>query len=247
MAKIALSFSGDWQLIWGDEFAYSGAPDPAKWGYETGRIRNNEAQTYTTRPENVRVENGHLVIEAHREAYEGAEYTSASVHTLGKFGFQYGRIEVQAKLPASRGTWPAAWMLSEDFPIVGCPRCGEIDIMEHVGYNPGVVHGTLHQGSTPASRFQEGSTTTVPDFADAFHVYATEWHPDRLDFFVDGEMFWSYPYTTMDRWTFDKRYYLILNLAVGGAWGGKHGIDETAFPQRYLIDYVRVYQPAEYR
>jgi beta-glucanase (GH16 family) len=144
MAKSASPFPQDWQLVWGDEFDYSGAPDPEKWDYETGRIRNNEAQTYTTRAENARVEDGKLVIEARRETMDGAEYTSASLNTLGKFGFQYGRIEVRAQLPGARGSWPAAWMLGEDRSVIGWPRCGEIDIMEHVGHNPGVVHATLH-------------------------------------------------------------------------------------------------------
>ncbi|MBC8143307.1 MAG: glycoside hydrolase family 16 protein [Armatimonadetes bacterium] len=243
----AKPFPQEWKLIWNDEFDYTGAPDPKKWGYELGLVRNHEAQTYTKRKENVRVENGNLVIEARREAFEGAAYTSASVNTLGKTAFLYGRIEVRAKIPVARGQWPAIWMMGENIGVVGWPRCGEIDIMEHVGHEPGIVHATMHWGASGAKHQADGGTITIPKVGDDFHVYAVEWHPDRIDAFIDGKKYWTFPYTTPDKWAFDGRCYLLLNLAVGGDWGGQKGIDDAAFPQKYLVNYVRVYQSAAYK
>ncbi|GAB4464462.1 MAG: hypothetical protein OHK0029_34460 [Armatimonadaceae bacterium] len=239
--------SGDWKLVWSDEFNYSGLPDPKKWDYEVGLIRNKELQYYTkNRRENVRVENGNLVIEARKEPFEGSAYTSGSINTLGKFGFQYGRVEVRAKLPNALGTWPAIWMMGVDRTVVGWPRCGEIDIMEHVAHNPGVIHATLHQINDMKKNWSIGKTIPVPDYADQFHVYTAEWHPDRLEFFVDDKSYFTYPYEGPSRWTFDKPFYLLINLAIGGSWGGQKGVDETAFPQKYLVDYVRIYQLPKY-
>jgi beta-glucanase (GH16 family) len=234
--------SGEWKLVWGDEFDYNGLPNPKKWAYEEGLIRNQELQFYTKRRENARVENGMLVIEGRKESYQGSAYTSASLNTLGKFTFQYGRIEVRAKLPDGLGTWPAIWMMGEDINVIGWPRCAEIDIMEHVAHDPGVVHATLHQINNEKKHWTKNGTTAVPDFAKEFHVYVCEWHPERLDFFVDDKKFFTYPYDGPGTWTFDRRCYLLINLAIGGAWGGQKGVDEKAFPQKYLIDYVRIYQ-----
>lgn len=232
-----------WKLVWSDEFNYRGLPDRKKWDYEVGYIRNNEAQYYTKeRKENVRVEGGKLIIEARKEKFDRFEYTSGSINTLGKFAFQYGRVEVSAKLPSGRGTWPAIWMMGEDRPLVGWPRCDEIDIMEHVGFNKGAIHGTLHQINDAGKHWSKGSAIQVPDCCEAFHVYAMEWTKNGIAMFVDDKKYFEFPYEGPSKWTFDRRMYLLLNLAIGGTWGGAMGIDDSCFPQRYEIDYVRVYQ-----
>jgi beta-glucanase (GH16 family) len=252
------ALAADWKLVWSDEFDKPGLPDPAKWNYEEGFIRNNEAQYYTkARSENARVENGMLVIEARKEQFknprfdqaaasgsrqnrEFAEYTSASLTTRGKADWTYGRIEVRVKLPPGRGTWPAIWTLGTNSAHVGWPAGGEIDIMEFVGFDPGVIHANIHTKKyNHVKKTGKGSQITIPDAGEAFHVYALEWDADRLDFFVDDKKYFTYENEKSgeDAWP-----YLILNLAIGGAWGGAKGIDETCFPQRYYIDYVRVYQ-----
>lgn len=252
--------AADWKLVWSDEFDKPGLPDPAKWDYETGFVRNHEAQFYTKeRLENARVENGLLVIEARKEKWpnpafnpantnrgpEFAEYTSASLRTLGKASWTYGKIEVRAQVPAARGVWPAIWTLGTNMHQVGWPTCGEIDIMEFVGYDPGVIHANVHMKKyNHAKGTGKGDKITIPDACTAFHVYALEWYPDRMEFFVDGKKYFTFKNegTGPDAWPFFKDEYLILNLAIGGDWGGQKGIDAAAFPQKYLIDYVRVYQ-----
>lgn len=257
----------DWKLVWSDEFDQPGPPNPAKWGYEKGFIRNNEAQYYTSgRKENARVENGVLVIEARKENWpnpaatankarrrspggqEAAKYTSASLTTQGKAGWTYGRIEVRAKLPGGRGTWPAIWCLGTNITQVGWPACGEIDIMENVGFNPGVVHATVHAaGSDHKGHVSKGGQTKCPDAADAFHVYRVDWDAEKMDFYLDDHKYFTYSKAgnAGAAWPFDKEQYLILNLAIGGEWGGQKGIDDGIFPRRYQIDYVRVYQKSQ--
>ena len=260
----ASTFAGDWKLVWSDEFDTPGLPDPARWNYEEGFIRNNEVQFYTReRKENARVEDGMLVIEARKERFknpafdpnatnkgrgrrgvEFADYTSASLTTRGKAAWRYGRIEVRAKLPLGRGTWPAIWTLGAD-RTQGWPACGEIDIMEFVGFEPGVIHANIHtRAYNHVKKTGKGSVVNIPDASEAFHVYALEWDPQRLDFFVDDKKYFTYANegTGEDVWPYDKEQYLMLNLAIGGAWGGVKGIDDTIFPQPYHIDYVRVYQ-----
>jgi beta-glucanase (GH16 family) len=256
--------AGDWKLVWSDEFDREGLPDPAKWAYEEGFVRNQESQYYTTaRTQNARVENGHLILEAHKEQFknpryradaperrwqqrrEYAEYTSASLTTRGQASWTYGRIEVRAKVPSGRGTWPAIWTLGTNIGEVGWPGCGEIDILEYVGHAPGVVHANVHtRGYNHARGTGRGARLAVPDAEKTFHVYAVEWTPQKLEFFVDDQKYFTLPNdgTGVDSWPFDAPQYLILNLAIGGAWGGQQGIDDTIFPQRFLIDYVRVYQ-----
>lgn len=237
-----------WKLLWSDDFDYRGLPDPKKWDYEEGKVRNQELQYYTRRrAENARVENGRLVIEGRKEPFQGSDYTAASLVTLGRLAVQFGRVEMRAKLPAARGTWPAFWMLGEDIGRVGWPRCGEIDVMEHVAHNPGVVHGTVHQIGDDGKHWSKGEQLKVPDCTSAFHVYAVDWHPDRMDFFVDDNKYFTFPYQGPSKWTFDRRCYLLLNLAIGGNWGGQKGVDETAFPQRYEVEYVRVFEPSKGR
>jgi beta-glucanase (GH16 family) len=235
-----------WTLAWSDEFDAPGLPDPSKWDYEEGFVRNQELQAYMrARRENARVENGALVIEARRESAGGGRYTSASLVTRGRQTFTYGRVEVRAKLPRGRGLWPAIWMLGADIDTVGWPRCGEIDIMEHVGFEPGRVHGTVHtEAYNHVKGTQRGAHADVGDLYDTFHVYAVEWRPERIDFLVDGRTYFSFAKEPggIAVWPFDRDHYLILNVAVGGAWGGQQGVDDAAFPQRMTVDYVRVYR-----
>ena len=234
-----------WTLVFGDEFDTAGPLDPAKWGYELGYIRNSEKQFYTSRSENVRAEGGNLVIEGRKEAYQGYGYTSASINTLGKFEFTYGRVEVRAKLPAGTGAWPAVWMLGTNRAQVGWPTCGEIDIMENVGFDPLRIHGSVHTAAyNHTIGTQKTATVTIADPSQDFHVYAMEWFADHLDVFVDGQKYFTFTNenTGARTWPFDKPQYLLVNLAIGGSWGGQQGIDDTRFPQRYLVDYVRVYQ-----
>jgi beta-glucanase (GH16 family) len=235
------------KLVWSEEFSADGPPDTAVWSYEVGMIRNQEAQYYTVgRLENARVEGGSLVIESRKEDYAGAHYTSASVNTLGKKEFFHGRIEVRAKIPTGVGSWPAIWMMGTDVATVGWPACGEIDIMENVGYEPDTIYATVHTpGSVndPGKVVKGGHIVIADPFAD-FHVYAVEWHADRLDFFVDDEKYFTYKKDARypDYWRFDKPFYVLLNTAVGGNWGGAKGIDDAIFPLKYYIDYVRYYE-----
>lgn len=249
----------DWTLVWSDEFTTDGRPDPAKWGYEEGFVRNREAQYYT--PGNARVANGRLVIEARKEhradlpvrggrgtrapGRAAAEYTSASLTTRGKASWTYGKIEVRAKLPTGRGTWPAIWLLGTNIDEVGWPRCGEIDVMENVGFDPDVIHANIHTARyNHVLKTNKGSKVTVGKPYDDFHVYALEWGPKVMDFLVDGRTFFTFANegTGAAAWPFDRPHYLILNVAVGGGWGGQKGIDDAIFPQRMEVDYVRVYQ-----
>ncbi len=233
----------EWKLVWSDDFKRNGLPDPKKWGYEVGLVRNNEAQYYTDRRrENARIEGGKLILEARREEFKGSHYTSASINTFGKFTFQYGRVEVCAKLPKTRGSWPAIWMMGEDIPMVGWPRCGEIDIMEHVQQTPGTIYSTVHQAKDGGGHQSKGGKMQIDDYADSFHVYGMEWSKSGLDFFVDSKPFFSFPYAGPSTWAFDRKMYLMLNLAIGGSWGGENGIDEEKFPCRMEVKYVRIYQ-----
>jgi beta-glucanase (GH16 family) len=234
-----------WTLAFSDEFDAPGALDPAKWGYEIGYIRNDEKQSYTSRSENVRVEGGNLVIEGRKEAYQGYGYTSASINTQGRFEFLYARVEVRAKLPTGNGAWPAIWMLGTNRTQVGWPTCGEIDIMENVGFDPLRIHGSVHTAAyNHTIGTQKTATLSVANPWDDFHVYAMEWYADHIDVFVDGQKYFTFSNegTGSRAWPFDKPQYLLINLAIGGSWGGQKGIDDSRFPHRYLIDYVRIYK-----
>lgn len=236
-----------WKLVWSDEFDKPGQPDPAKWGYEKGMVRNNEKQFYTeNRRENARIEDGRLIIEARKEAMDRGEFTSASVISKGHGDWTYGRIEVRAKLPAARGTWPAIWMLPDEHGKVPWPGCGEIDIMEHVGHDPGKIHGTLHsEVYNHIKGTQRSGKLMIPTCATEFHTYSMDWSADKIVMHVDGVVYATFTKTPGDRdaeWPFHKPFYLILNLAIGGAWGGQKGIDDAAFPQRMEVDFVRVYR-----
>ncbi|PWJ36160.1 family 16 glycosylhydrolase [Sediminitomix flava] len=234
-------------LVWSDEFNYSGLPDQSKWGYDVGGNGwgNGEAQFYTeNRLENARVENGKLIIEARKESMGGSDYTSARLVTRDKGDWLYGRFEIKAKLPTGRGTWPAIWMLPTDWEYGGWPDSGEIDIMEHVGHDPAIVHGTVHTKAYYHSiGTQKGGSTMVDDFNTAFHVYAIEWSEEEIVWYIDDVEYFRFKneHKTYKEWPFDKRFHLLLNIAVGGSWGGAQGIDDTIFPQRMEVDYVRVY------
>lgn len=234
-------------LVWSDEFEENGLPDSSKWSYNVGGHGwgNQELQYYTEkRLENARVEDGNLIIEAIKENYEGSDYTSARLVSKEKGDWLYGRIEVKAKLPGGTGIWPAIWMLSADNSYGGWPESGEIDIMEYVGYQPGVVHGTVHTDAFNHSiGTQKGDQIEVPDAETDFHVYAIEWTEEKIDFFVDDQKYFTFNNTGGDyeEWPFDKRFYLVLNVAVGGTWGGSQGVNDDIFPQRMEIDYVRAY------
>ncbi|MCU0796174.1 MAG: glycoside hydrolase family 16 protein [Akkermansiaceae bacterium] len=247
LLSTAMAAPAGWKLEWSDEFDQAGAPDPAKWTYEVGMIRNNETQFYTKdRRENARVEDGVLIIEARKEKRDGADFTSASLISKGRKDWTAGRFEIRAKLPEARGTWPAIWMLPLDHGAIPWPRCGEIDLMEHVGHDPGRIHATLHSETyNHIRKNQRSGATLLPDFSSDFHVYAMEWTQGRIVMQVDGKTiaeFEKKPGDTDKEWPFEKPFYLILNLAIGGSWGGAKGVDEAAFPQRMEVDYVRVYQ-----
>ena len=236
------------KLVWSDEFDGKGLLDSSKWDYEEGYIRNKEAQFYTRADaRNARVENGVLVIEALKDA--DGKITSASVNTLGKFDFLYGRVEVRARVPKGRGTWPAIWMMGTDIRSVSWPKCGEIDIMEQVGFNPESFQANVHTyGSIVLDKnsknpIKKGWKRLFENYTD-FHTYALEWYPDKLKFFYDGKFIGEYKKLD-DRpeyWHFNKPMYLLINLAIGGSWGGQKGIDENIFPARYEIDWVRYYK-----
>ncbi|AZQ64282.1 carbohydrate-binding protein [Flammeovirga pectinis] len=234
------------QLIWSDEFNYTGLPDPSKWGYDVGNggYGNNELQNYTeNRLENARVENGHLIIEARRDWHQNIEYSSARLVTKNKGDWLYGRVDVSAKLPGGKGTWAAIWMLPTDWEYGGWPDSGEIDIMENVGYDPNTVHGTVHtEAYNHRIGTQLSNSIDKSTYQSEFHSYSVEWTEDKMDFFIDGEKYFTHlKHGGSPEWPFDKRFHLILNLAVGGDWGGALGVDSNIWPQRMEVDYVRVY------
>jgi beta-glucanase (GH16 family) len=234
------------KLIWSDEFNYIGLPDSGKWSYEEGMLRNHELQYYTkARLENARVEDGMLIIETRKDDYNDHPITSASLITKGKEEWRYVRIEVRAKLPTGLGTWPAIWLLGADFPEKArWPECGEIDIMENVGFDPLVIHANIHtKAYNHAIGTNKGNKITVPAPFDSFHVYTLDWFKDHLDFYVDDTKYFTFANegTGNDVWPYDKPHYLILNAAFGGSWGGAQGVDESILPIKFFIDYVRVY------
>jgi beta-glucanase (GH16 family) len=235
------------QLIWSDEFDKEGLPDPAKWGYDTGGNGwgNNELQFYTSgRLKNARVEDGKLIIEAHKEKWQNNNYTSARLITKGKGDWKYGKVEVRAKIPSGRGTWPAIWMLASNNPL-RWPDDGEIDIMEHVGYDQGRIHGTVHcKKYNHTINTQKSGQIQVDDCSTAFHTYEMQWNKDQLQVGMDGKVYFTFPNdkTGYDAWPFDNKFHLLLNIAVGGNWGGSKGVDTTIWPRRMEVDYVRVYR-----
>ena len=233
-----------WKLVWSEDFEYSGLPDPRIWDYEIGHIRNNELQYYTSQAQNVRVEDGICIITARMETEDSI--TSASINTFGKKDFLYGRIEVRAKIPSALGTWPAIWMLGANRSELGWPACGEIDIMEHVGYDPERIHANIHtKAYNHIAGTNKGNQIEVKDPWSGFHIYAVEWFEDHMDFFLDDSLYFSFENDLAgnnDTWPFDKPHYLLLNLAYGGSWGGNKGVDTSLLPVEYEIDYVRYFK-----
>ena len=256
----------EYKLVWSDEFNTAGKLDTSKWKFEEGFIRNFEAQYYTkNRAKNARVEQGNLVLEAHKEAFENAafeqhstqwqrnwktaKYTSASVQTLGQKAFLYGKFEIRAKVPKGNGTWPAIWMLGENWEKVGWPSCGEIDILEQLGREPKKIHGTIHwnAGNDANGNYQHahvgGTKIVKDDVGDAFHLFGLEWTRNSIEFFLDGKSYYKIDISKMPATQsaqFRKPHFLLINFALGGTWGKE--IDPAIFPQKFLIDYVRVYQ-----
>ena len=233
------------QLIWQDEFDQDGAPNNSNWIYNTGNgdngWGNNESEYYTDRLDNAKVENGVLKITAKKENYEGFSYTSARLLTAGKFDFTYGRIDVSAKLPVGSGLWPAIWMLGANISTIGWPACGEIDIMEYVGNNPGQISSALHTTSSSGSTVNYKAKSITNETTE-FHLYSMIWTADSITFLLDDVAYYVYnPSTKNDQtWPFYNKQFIILNVAVGGNLGGT--IDPNFTSSTMEIDYVRVYQ-----
>jgi len=230
---------------WSEEFNENSI-DTEVWNFETGLGHNNEEQYYTARDKNIFIENGNLIIEARKEKYNSAKYTSARINTIDKKVFKYGRIEVRAKLPEGKGTWPAIWMLGENRQTVGYPACGEIDIMEFVGKDPENIHGAIHYPELDNNKMNSSTKEfPLPDYKDGFHVYAIDWNEKSISYYIDNELFHCFTIADAEREgrenIFQKPFYLIINLALGGKWAGK--INNSIFPARFYVDYIRYYKP----
>ena len=262
-SEVPQSPGANYRLTWSDDFSGTDGtrPDQSKWTYEQGVSGNgwgnNELESYTDLRSNSEIIGGHLVITAKKEKFVGAdgverEYTSARLKTQRKFSQSYGRFEARIKIPKGEGMWPAFWLLGENINTVDWPQCGEIDIMENIGKEPGTVYGSLHgPGSTPKNKQKVGTSDLskpfkLPDgqkFADDFHVYAVEWEPETIRFYVDSNLYATFNKTDWpagETWVFDHPFFILLNVAVGGDWPGPPD-KTTKFPQKMLIDYVRVY------
>jgi beta-glucanase (GH16 family) len=246
---------GPWQLSWSDEFdgPDGSAPDASRWVLETGGSGwgNQELETYTDRLENASIKGGSLVITARAEHYTGRDgiardYTSARLKTQDRFSQTYGKFEARIQIPRGQGLWPAFWLLGANIASVNWPACGEIDIMENVGFEPLLVHGTMH-GPGYSGGSGPGMSYTSPDgtpFADGFHVYAVEWEVGEIRWYVDGHLYETRKASDLPagtRWVFDHDFFILLNVAVGGSWPGAPN-DTTVFPQQMKVDYVRVYR-----
>ncbi len=245
-------------LVWSDEFngADGSSPDSSKWTYDTGvggnGWGNNELETYTNRAQNAQIKSGNLVITALKETHADPSdsvtrnYTSARLKTQGLFSQAYGRFEARIKIPAGQGMWPAFWMLGNNISSVGWPKCGEIDIMENIGKEPGIIHGSLHGPSTIGRTSDATAPFSLPagqNFADDFHLYAVEWEPGTIRFYLDSNLYATFTQSQWPAggtWTFDHSFFILLNVAVGGDWPGSPD-NTTVFPQQMLVDYVRVY------
>ena len=242
-------------LVWSDEFsgADGSSPDSSKWTYDMGGKGwgNNELECYTNRTQNAQIQGGNLVITALKENFTcsdgvASNYTSARLKTQSLFSQSYGRFEARIKIPVGQGMWPAFWMLGNNITSVSWPACGEIDIMENIGKEPGTVHGSLHSSSTVARTSDATAAFSLPagqNFADDFHLYAVEWEPGTVRFYVDSNLYATFTQSQWPAggaWIFDHPFFIILNVAVGGDWPGSPD-STTVFPQQMLVDYVRVY------
>jgi beta-glucanase (GH16 family) len=248
-----------WTLVWDDEFSggNGSVPDRSKWVIETGGNGwgNQELEYYTNRVQNVQVQDGNLVITARHEGFSDNDgvfrgYTSARLKTQHKFAQAYGRFEARIQIPRGQGIWPAFWLLGDDIEQKTWPACGEIDIMENIGKEPFTIHGTIH-GPGYSGGKAIGSPFSLPagqNFADAFHLYAVEWEPDVIRFYVDDHLYATRTPADLPRdakWVFDHPFFIILNVAVGGDWPGSPDVT-IKFPQTMLVDYVRVYRRANH-
>jgi beta-glucanase (GH16 family) len=252
ITSLPLMAARDPKLVWSDEFNdHRGAPpDPSKWTFDLGAggWGNHELEVYTRNPENIFEDGeGHLIIRAIKTGPKN--FTSARIKTQGKYALTYGKIEARMKIPFGQGIWPAFWMLGDDIDAVGWPKCGEIDVMENIGKEPSIVHGTVH-GPQYFGKDGISSQYSLPagkPLSDDFHVYAVLWSPDSIKFLLDGAAYATVTPASLPKgaqWVFDHPFFLLLNLAVGGDWPGAP--DETStFPQTMLVDWVRVWQPVE--
>lgn len=242
--------TGKYQLVWQDEFDYKGLPDSAKWNFDTRGNKsgwgNNELQVYTKEElKNASVSDGTLKLTALKENLSSKKYSSARLRTIFKGDWLYGRFEIKAKLPNGRGLWPAIWMLPTDWEYGGWPKSGEIDIMENVGYDADTIVCSVHTGKyNHNAGTQKSKKVALKDNREVFHIYAVEWDEEKIKGFIDNDCYFTFEKESDDPgvWPFDKRFHLLLNIAVGGNWGGKEGIDDSIFPAKMEIDYVRVYQ-----
>lgn len=233
---------------WSEEFNYEGRPDSLKWEFDYGTGQhgwgNNELQYYVNTAQNIMVSNGTLKIHAIHEATNGMAYSSSKIKTLGKNGFKYGRIEVSAKVPPQVGTWPAVWMMPVHSTYGGWPRSGEIDIIEHVGYDPKQLHITVHTlDYNGMNNNQKGSNTYVEKAISEFNTYRIDWTEEGITGYINDKKVYEYPNTGKGytSWPFDQEFYLIVNLAVGGDWGGRKGVENETFPATFEVDYIRYY------
>jgi beta-glucanase (GH16 family) len=233
-----------YHLAWSDEFDQRGLPN--KWRHTEGQSQNSEAQYFTcSRLENAFVREGVLTIQARHDGWQQHEYTSASLSTESKYEFKYGYVEVRAKCPTGRGVVPSITLLNSDFRKIGWPKCGQIDLMGYVGYDPDRVHFNLHtEGYNHMIGTNRGSNIEIPKFATQFHTYGLEWTKDYLRWFLDGTemMVFKKAEEDIQKWPFDDPQFLTLALSVGGVWGGQKGIDPTAFPSKFEVDYVRIFK-----
>lgn len=253
--NVGYSQSNNYQLVWVDDFNSKKLNDKF-WSFENGDgcpnicgWGNNELEYYTDNQDNARIENGILIIEAHRQKKENKDYTSSKLITKNKLDWQYGKLEISARLPSGLGTWPAFWMLPTLDRPLKWPLDGEIDIMEHVGYNHGMIFGTIHtEKYNHLKGTQKSDSIRVVDVSEKFHVYGIEWTENEITWFVDGMEYNKVNIGTDDEkgWPFNQnKFYLILNLAIGGNWAGKMGVPEDIWPQRLEIDYVKYYKKIE--
>jgi beta-glucanase (GH16 family) len=231
---------------WSDEFDTDGAPDPTKWNYDTGGSGwgNNELEYYTNSTNNAGITNGILSITARKESIGGMNYSSARMVSKTPETLLYGRIEVKAKLPSGRGTWPAIWMLPNDYAYGSWPASGEIDIMEMVGYDPNNVHFSIHD-QTNFGGNSKTSTYNIPTASSDYHLYRVDWTPDAVTGYYDNVQVFTFANDKQGNfatWPFDKPFHIMLNLAIGGNWGGIDGVDDTIFPTAMQVDYVRYYK-----
>ncbi len=244
------AFSQKYVMVWNDEFNTPGLPDSTKWSHEIGKLRNNELQYYTSRWENARIEDTVLIIEAKKEKYQDADYTSASIISKGVGDWKYGKIEISALVPGGKGTWPALWMMPTYNEYGGWPRSGEIDIMEYVGVEPQNLYFNTHFEGTQGDghdSYGSGPERVVRNPWLSFIKYELIWTPDKIEWYANDRKVHEYnkPADDYRVWPFDKEFYLIFNLAYGGNWGGYDGVDDSKLPHKFLVDYVRVYQLQE--